>query len=501
MVKSFILCFLLWVGSCHSFAQPIVQYEMSAEDQLPAAMVESNGYFYYAYNYITSDGWQDSIKSCIRKVNPSNQVVAEVWIDTSWLHDMYIWNDTLGAVLSKIYPSIGSPSTGSPQSLAVHTFDAQLVPFSDTTADNILLNSSAFRFSDLLVSDTLIYVLGFEHDSSWNSFNNSIIATIYKDRILNYRMTDVFIEKGDLFRTDSGFVIVGESPFGWAAGFPAADYKLVDLDQSFNVRDTASNAKSTNHQISKINTVRNSDSTLLSCWNEFVHPTWDSLQSSLYLGVVCACYDQHLDTLFTVNLNQDNGINERLGYFGMDMVSTDSIWITTSLGGNIAGEQQFGPRYYGVYCMNSSGTVFWDTTFYSADPVDYVPWRIKALNNGGSMVIGEMSAPVSSDFDVHFFVIDKFGNAPLNAGHVSTSQGLDVFIYPNPASEYVVLSGSSVSNYNISVYDANGRLIDERKSIFSSEAMIPISAWESGLYFFRVQDEDGRSKVLKLIKD
>jgi hypothetical protein len=71
-----------------------------------------------------------------------------------------------------------------------------------------------------------------------------------------------------------------------------------------------------------------------------------------------------------------------------------------------------------------------------------------------------------------------------------------VFIYPNPATDYVTLAGAGGTN--IVIFDAAGRIICTKKNIGETE-IIPTASWTSGVYFVTIQ-AGGKQLTKKIIK-
>lgn len=77
-------------------------------------------------------------------------------------------------------------------------------------------------------------------------------------------------------------------------------------------------------------------------------------------------------------------------------------------------------------------------------------------------------------------------------------------IYPNPLSNQhfltVDLSENNQNQANISIFEANGRLI-YRNTEGVGSVKIPVNDWANGLYFVRLTTHDGKTAVSKFIKN
>jgi hypothetical protein len=87
------------------------------------------------------------------------------------------------------------------------------------------------------------------------------------------------------------------------------------------------------------------------------------------------------------------------------------------------------------------------------------------------------------------------GNAPnciLNDFDFEESK---IVVYPNPTQNSIFIEG--FSNYDYSIYDYQGKLINAKSSSTSKE--INITTFSSGIYFIKIMSE-GKISVTKFIK-
>ena len=77
-------------------------------------------------------------------------------------------------------------------------------------------------------------------------------------------------------------------------------------------------------------------------------------------------------------------------------------------------------------------------------------------------------------------------------------KGNDISIYPNPAKDFVKLSAVSSQLSAIKVYNCLGMMVEEME-VNANEVKIDVSKYNSGIYFFNIQTENGNhiQKVLK----
>ena len=73
---------------------------------------------------------------------------------------------------------------------------------------------------------------------------------------------------------------------------------------------------------------------------------------------------------------------------------------------------------------------------------------------------------------------------------------IDAFVYPNPASHQVSVYLSKDGNYQLSVYNLQGKEVLVKS--FQDQTSLDVEAWDSGLYIFRIVGEDGAEVVHKV---
>ena len=122
------------------------------------------------------------------------------------------------------------------------------------------------------------------------------------------------------------------------------------------------------------------------------------------------------------------------------------------------------------------------------------------IRSKSNLVTGDV---VSKKADIFFDY-----NYPIDTGMVNTTfQALStgefvsdnsINVYPNPAANFVTINSDSNIN-SIQMYDVQGRLL-HTKIENNAEVTIDISNHSNGIYFFKIQSDNG-VKVVKLIKE
>jgi Zn-dependent metalloprotease len=104
----------------------------------------------------------------------------------------------------------------------------------------------------------------------------------------------------------------------------------------------------------------------------------------------------------------------------------------------------------------------------------------------------------------HKSTVEAWNHVGLNASYNCTTnstnnidENIEVFIYPNPASNSIFLELPKIAKSPIQIFDLNGRLINEITSL-NLNFQIDISHLEAGVYLINF-DFDGQTKVKQII--
>ena len=96
---------------------------------------------------------------------------------------------------------------------------------------------------------------------------------------------------------------------------------------------------------------------------------------------------------------------------------------------------------------------------------------------------------------------DLFINSPeIFQGYVSVSENkeLKFNVYPNPASDYLVVEGIGYKKLNFSIFNIVGQSVKTGK-LENNTSKISIPNLNSGIYFIQLKTED-KSETIKFIK-
>ena len=74
-----------------------------------------------------------------------------------------------------------------------------------------------------------------------------------------------------------------------------------------------------------------------------------------------------------------------------------------------------------------------------------------------------------------------------------------VSIYPNPGNNLLKISGRNISI--VELYSVIGTCLEKKQGIDADETIIDIHNYDSGIYYVRIIDGQGKSVIKKLIKE
>ena len=123
----------------------------------------------------------------------------------------------------------------------------------------------------------------------------------------------------------------------------------------------------------------------------------------------------------------------------------------------------------------------------------YIANSIIATPDGGALIASmkyDWNSPYPNQWDIHLLKVDSLGNyIPLGTASLAQPDELNVFVYPNPATSQISISGILQFPSVLTIYDVLGR---ELKSVTlnSQEDEIDISTLSFGTYVYRVNSNN-----------
>jgi hypothetical protein len=90
------------------------------------------------------------------------------------------------------------------------------------------------------------------------------------------------------------------------------------------------------------------------------------------------------------------------------------------------------------------------------------------------------------------------GVTPANEVRALTSKK-NFSVYPNPASEYIIIDGNDFENFSISIFDISAKLVLKEEKIISNQR-IDVSRLQKGLYIYKLDGSKTRREGKLIIK-
>ncbi|MFH1321216.1 MAG: T9SS type A sorting domain-containing protein, partial [Bacteroidota bacterium] len=97
----------------------------------------------------------------------------------------------------------------------------------------------------------------------------------------------------------------------------------------------------------------------------------------------------------------------------------------------------------------------------------------------------------------HITITDANGCTAIDSVNISEVSGIENFnnveylkIYPNPSGNTITIQFPNPKNekHTLTIYNSKGQLVQKIENITSGELKVKNNNWESGLYFFQLQN-------------
>lgn len=143
------------------------------------------------------------------------------------------------------------------------------------------------------------------------------------------------------------------------------------------------------------------------------------------------------------------------------------------------------PTEIALFKTNQNGDTLF-MKFYKGE-VKYIANSIIATSDGGALIASskyDWNSPYPNQWDIHLLKVDSLGNyTPLGEKELPTTSS-EILVFPNPASDFVTLSGFDSFPVELSFYDLLGREVLTRK-IYEDNQKIDVSTLSSGTYVYK----------------
>jgi hypothetical protein len=90
-----------------------------------------------------------------------------------------------------------------------------------------------------------------------------------------------------------------------------------------------------------------------------------------------------------------------------------------------------------------------------------------------------------------------YGNKPSTLGTEAFELNGEVYLYPNPASDYFTLN---VAASKVEIYSTTGQLVKRYSANTTADYQFSISDLNQGIYLVKALNENNELKVMKLLK-
>ncbi len=183
------------------------------------------------------------------------------------------------------------------------------------------------------------------------------------------------------------------------------------------------------------------------------------------------------------------------------------------------------PYYIGETHVADDSSMSWSLREYCKYQTNWSPWTYKTIDQWGWGLLSLHPNPVSvnivnAPFDTILAKWSQLSNArncyelqdvksiwiteaksdcSLSEVPSITSQNLEIKLYPNPASNYIVVQTDETTiGGAIIITDVTGREVT-KTNIRNQESKISVAGFSSGIYFVKIKRPDGQSAVRKLV--
>lgn len=92
-----------------------------------------------------------------------------------------------------------------------------------------------------------------------------------------------------------------------------------------------------------------------------------------------------------------------------------------------------------------------------------------------------------------------YGSVPLGVSDLKT---LGLSMYPNPTNDLLVIEAiNKTGKHKIQIYSPEGKLLKTQNIGFNKQASIDVSNLSNGIYFLKIEDEQGDTETKRFIKE
>lgn len=81
----------------------------------------------------------------------------------------------------------------------------------------------------------------------------------------------------------------------------------------------------------------------------------------------------------------------------------------------------------------------------------------------------------------------------------NVSEKIEVYLYPNPTNDFIIIEGTNNEFHQIKIYDIKGSLLINQE--LNNDNKVNVKALSEGIYFIKVGNDKGESYSFKMIKE
>ena len=106
----------------------------------------------------------------------------------------------------------------------------------------------------------------------------------------------------------------------------------------------------------------------------------------------------------------------------------------------------------------------------------------------------DQNPPIITNLVQHEFIEETLSNSNF------INPEADIKIWPNPARDILHIQHDFAPEYQVAIYDIQGRLLFDQK-IKSNQDQVDVSALDKGIYILKVETQMGQQNNIKFIKN
>jgi hypothetical protein len=354
-------------------------------------------------------------------------------------------------------------------------------------------------------------------DTTAQIFNYNILKTTQNKLLITSQYVPAFHDTTNtmVWLIDSAFNIIRENEFRTTVGFFGLSVVELPSVQSFHII--------TQKEITKINANNLNYDTII--WQvEDQWSQWESVGGSK--SISDSSYIQPRKYLF-LDINNKIGFNTYLylrnkngvikdsiligdmqkSYYkssenNFDFFTTDSIFVTGSnfsLDSSITSKED---NTVFLWNISQNGQINWQK-YYSLYGMTFYVNDIKKTIDGGCFLVGkawDWHNYFIDSSDIFFLKLDRNGNVCGSVGINKIITQSEILVYPNPAKDNLNFDMGMYKDFQLSVYNQMGQTIMQ-KNFISGNNTINIGNFKPGIYFYNLQNKNGKVISGKFVKE